>query len=241
MAAIIFVAAWYLNRSDRVSPPATAMTGLSTCGPVRLHQITLIYTDGRPPEDRLVATFFPWGCPADQKADCKFTDPDPAYPDPACTPGAIYDLTGNTNPADYDETRNQQLVCQTIANARTGSKDRRDVSHQVDTWIWRRYNLPRPRRGSETDHFIPVGLDGSNEPANLEPQTKSGPYDADEKEVVESMVATQVRDQCDGHYDSPYMTLSAAHCIMRHWTQYSVALRDKRIAKNGRGWESGPC
>lgn len=219
----------------------SATSSLSTCGPVRLHQITLIYRDGRPPEDRRVATFFPWGCPDDDKPDCKFQDPDQAYPDPLCTPGAIYDLTGNTDPLAYDEVRNQAIVCETNANAKRGSKDRRDVDRVTDRWIWERYNRTRPPKGGETDHYMPIGLDGSNDPGNLLAQTEAGPYDANEKERVESLVVSQIRDQCDGRYEETYMTLTAAHCIMRHWALYYDELRAKRIAPSGRGWHTGPC
>jgi hypothetical protein len=242
MAAAIGATIWYQKRHP-LWPygSASATSSLLTCGPVRLHEITLIYRDGRAPEDRQVATFFPWGCPDDDKADCKFRDADQAYPDPVCTPGAIYDLTGNTDPAAYDERRNQAIICETNANAKRGSKDRRDVDRRTDRWIWQRYDRTRPSRGGETDHYMPVGLDGSNETANLLAQTEAGLYDANEKERVESLVVNQIRDQCDGQYNDAFMTLTHAHCIMHNWAFYYDELRAKRIAPSGRGWHTGPC
>jgi hypothetical protein len=215
VAAVIFA---NQDRSAQAPSSTPSPASLSSCGPVQLDEITLIYRDGRPSEDRQVATFFPWGCPTKQ-ANCKFTGEHDAYPDPACTPGAIYDLTPNRDPARYSEAANQQLICATKANASVGNKDRRNVSKAAEDRTWQRYDRTKPTgERYETDHFIPISIGGSNREANLLPQTESASRDRDEKDRVESSLSVALcKHRADGSY---LIGLSQAQTLMRfHWTE----------------------
>lgn len=78
----------------------------------------------------------------------------PSYPDPECTPGAVFP----------DATKEQVCV--------SGyTKTVRKVSESLKKKIYRSYNIPYPQPfGSyEVDHFIPLALGGNNETANLFP------------------------------------------------------------------------
>jgi hypothetical protein len=201
--------------------PGQNTTGgaISNCGGHLSPKLRLRYRDGTS-ETRVFATFFPWGCPT-KASDCQFGGDHRAYPDPACTPGAIYDLTVNRDPARYDELANQRLLCATYAD------DRRHVLPADDADTWKHYGSPKPKQTTdevETDHTVALALGGSNDIANLTPQHAKGPYNKDEKDTVERRLIGHVCDPAPGNtFRYPLGRLQ--NLLRFHWT----GLYDGRI------------
>ena len=112
-------------------------------------------------------------------------------PDPSCTPGAVATVSLDT-------------ICH------TSTRSRRQVSRELRraafTRIWPQ---PSPASGSyEVDHLIPLELGGSNELANLWPESAPGFHDKD-----------QVEDELHRRVCSGRMTLEAAQKeIASNWT-----------------------
>jgi hypothetical protein len=226
-AVIVLLVVGYLvlrsNRHDGTTSTAPTTSGLSTCGETGLTTITLVYrhpsADTPQPQSRQVATFFPWGCRT-KTSGCRHTSAHEAYPDPACTPGAVYDLTGNRDPAKYDWTANQRLICATTANSDNGPS-RRHVSAATDKAVWREYGETKPPQSAErveTDHVLQLALGGSNHIANLQPEHARGSYDRDEKDAVEAALSRAV---CNTKHDGSYnLPLAQAQSLLRlHWTE----------------------
>ena len=110
-------------------------------------------------------------------------------PDPNLTPGAVNDKTS------------AGLLC-TIKNSNpdqeTGTKVRR-VSKKTNLAVYKSYGLTNHEgycdqspRGCEMDHLISLQLGGSNHPANLWPQSYGGPWNAVDKDRVETRLAKEV-------------------------------------------------
>jgi hypothetical protein len=110
-------------------------------------------------------------------------------PDPKLTPGAVNNKTS------------AGLLC-TIKNSNpdeeTGTKVRR-VSKQTKLAVYDAYGLTnhegycnQSRRGCELDHLISLQLGGSNDPANLWPQSYGGEWNAVDKDRVETRLAKEV-------------------------------------------------
>jgi hypothetical protein len=115
---------------------------------------------------------------------CRAADTDGTLPDPKLTPGAV-------------RTTDRVEIC----NTRT--KTIRNVPDSVKQKVYRIYGLTSKRdkwcnseEGCETDHLVPIGLGGSNEPIdprdntrgdtrNLWPQQYSGLWNAHHKDQLE--------------------------------------------------------
>ena len=113
-------------------------------------------------------------------------------PDPSCTPGAV-------------ATASLETICH------TSTRSRRQVSRELRRAAFAEYGLsPHQPPGSyEVDHLIPLELGGSNELANLWPESAPGFHDKD-----------QVEDELHRRVCSGRMTLEAAQReIASNWTE----------------------
>lgn len=216
--------------------PSTTRATLQTCGPVDLDKITLVYK-AKPhilkdkagkSEPRTVATFYPWGCPTQTEA-CTYMGPNRENPDPECSPGAIYDLTGNKDPAKYNAQANQDLICDTKTNDEaTGG--RRKTSDKDVSAVWRIYGQKKGRVGTyETDHIVQLSLGGSNVAANLFPQLDNGEHGFDEKDDVERELAEMVCELTPaGAYR--YSLTSLQNQLVQDWRPlYETMIKQGRI------------
>jgi hypothetical protein len=109
-----------------------------------------------------------------------------ALPDPACTPGAVMNIT-------------VAVVCN------TSTSGRRKVTSATKDKAYAAYGVSRsqPSGAYEVDHFIPLELGGSNDIANLWPQPASPKPGFHQKDCVEDYLHAQV---CTSHT----MTLAEA-------------------------------
>jgi len=118
-----------------------------------------------------------------------------APPDPACTPGAIFP----------DATK--EITC-----VSGYTKTVRSVSTSLKKKVYQEYGIayPPPFGTYEADHFIPLTLGGSNDIANLFPESADPKPGFREKDLVENYLHQKV---CSGD-----ITLSAAqHAIATNW------------------------
>lgn len=100
-----------------------------------------------------------------------------SFPDPACTPGAIF----------ADVTKEQTCV--------SGyTKTVRSVSTSLKKKVYKAYGItyPPPFGTYEADHFIPLTLGGSNDIANLFPESAEPKPGFKEKDLVENYLHQQV-------------------------------------------------
>lgn len=100
-----------------------------------------------------------------------------SFPDPACTPGAIF----------ADVTTEQTCV--------SGyTKTVRSVSTSLKKRVYKAYGIayPPPFGTYEADHFIPLTLGGSNDIANLFPESAEPKPGFKEKDLVENYLHQQV-------------------------------------------------
>ena len=66
-----------------------------------------------------------------------------------CGPGAVYDLTGNTDPRRFDEASNRTIICATTTDGR------RLVLASVKRMVLSKYRIAKPPVGSvEIDHIV---------------------------------------------------------------------------------------
>jgi hypothetical protein len=78
----------------------------------------------------------------------------------------------------YDPAATRAAVCSTGY-----ARAHRSVPYRVRDRIYDAYGLPRgSRRGYVIDHFIPLELGGTNDPANLWPQSRSEAHRKDRDE-----------------------------------------------------------
>ena len=106
----------------------------------------------------------------------------PVQPDPKLTPGAV------------NAAATEQLVC---VRGYTAEKGVRHVSAGAKRETFRRYGVdPRVGGPYEVDHLISLELGGSNDPANLWPQSyTSQPWNAHLKDALENRLHALV---CSG-------------------------------------------
>lgn len=129
---------------------------------------------------------------SDQAPAPAHVGPDNLYPNPALTPGAVFDAV------------TAEQVCAVGYSAAV-----RNVTAAERAQVYAEYGLEDVPGADEVDHFIPLELGGSNDITNLwpEPYVGSG---ARTKDRVENYLHQQV---CDG-----LMTLSdAQQLIVRDW------------------------
>ena len=118
-----------------------------------------------------------------------------SFPDPACTPGAIFaDVTAE----------------QTCVSGYT--KTVRSVSTSLKKKVYKSYGIayPPPFGTYEADHFIPLTLGGSNDIANLFPESAEPRPGFKEKDLVENYLHRKV---CDGSISLS----SAQRAIATNW------------------------
>lgn len=118
------------------------------------------------------------------------------YPDPACTPGAVFPVTAE----------------ETCVSGYASSV--RNVSVSLKKKVYQQYDLayPQPKGAYEADHFIPLALGGNNDIANLFPEVGEPRPGFHEKDVVELFLRDEV---CEGR-----MSLSAAQqAIVTDWVK----------------------
>ena len=100
-----------------------------------------------------------------------------SLPDPACTPGAIFaDVT-------------KEMTC-----VSGYTKTVRSVSTSLKKKVYQQYGIayPPPFGTYEADHFIPLTLGGSNDIANLFPESAEPKPGFKEKDLVENYLHQQV-------------------------------------------------
>jgi hypothetical protein len=118
-----------------------------------------------------------------------------SFPDPACTPGAIF---ANVT---------KEMTC-----VSGYTKTVRSVSTSLKKKVYQEYGIayPPPFGTYEADHFIPLTLGGSNDIANLFPESAEPKPGFKEKDLVENYLHQKV---CDGS-----ISLSAAQrAIATDW------------------------
>ncbi|MDE2071493.1 MAG: HNH endonuclease [Patescibacteria group bacterium] len=99
------------------------------------------------------------------------------YPDPACTPGAIFAST------------TLEALC-----APGYTQKVRNVSTTLKRRVYAEYGVAYPEPGGtyEADHLIPLELGGSNDIANLFPEAASPAPGFREKDLVENYLHQEV-------------------------------------------------
>ena len=102
------------------------------------------------------------------------------FPDRACTPGAVFP----------DATVEQICV-------KGYTKTVRNVSTALRKKVFEEYDIeyPQPRGAYEVDHLVPLALGGSNDIANLFPESAKPTPGFHEKDVVEVFLQQEV---CSG-------------------------------------------
>jgi len=133
-----------------------------------------------------------------KNTDCHVRGP---LPDPHCSPGAIFEK------AKLDE------IC-----VSGYTKTVRNVSVSLKKKIYKAYGIsyPQPFGTYEMDHLIPLSIGGSNDPANLFPESVKSSDQSDigfkQKDVVENYLHREV---CNGHID----IRAAQTAIARDWLE----------------------
>jgi hypothetical protein len=105
------------------------------------------------------------------------------YPNPNLTPGkALENVTA-------------EEICTSGYSSRT-----RDVPSSTKKKVYKNYDTPYPKNKGEweVDHFIPLGIGGSNDISNLWPEPANPKPGFLEKDVVENYLHTQI---CNGKID----------------------------------------
>jgi hypothetical protein len=98
-----------------------------------------------------------------------------ALPDPVCTPGAVFPVTS-------------ERVCQPGY-----ARSVRNVPESEKLAVYKEYGIFHHVPGAyEIDHLISLELGGSNDKANLWPESYSGPNNARDKDKVENALHQQV-------------------------------------------------
>ena len=138
--------------------------------------------------------------------DCAVDGP---YPDRACTPGAVF------------ATTSVDTIC-----VSGYTKTVRSVSTKLKRQVYAQYNLPYPPPSGtyEADHFIPLGLGGNNDIANLFPEAGEPRPGFKEKDIVENYLRQQV---CAGDLPLP----RAQEAIAEDWLAVYNAIPASEVAR----------
>lgn len=97
-------------------------------------------------------------------------------PDPRCTPGAIRVGVSLTRICAYDYSRSVRPP--------------EGYTEPLKLRQMRAYGLPGSPREYEEDHLIPLSIGGApRDPANLWPEPRNGPNNAEEKDQLETWLA----------------------------------------------------
>ncbi len=104
-----------------------------------------------------------------------------SLPDHACTPGARF------------TTVTTSMVCTPGYSRRV-----RHVTYAERSAVYAEYGMHRHFNGrnGEVDHFVPLELGGSNDLANLWPESATGGYGSGQKDRLENELHDEV---CDGN------------------------------------------
>jgi len=115
------------------------------------------------------------------------------YPDPACTPGAVFAST------------TLDVLC-----VEGYTKSVRAVSTKLKQQVYIEYGIsyPQPTGTYEADHFIPLGLGGNNDISNLFPEAAAPTPGFKEKDIVENYLRGKV---CSGAMPLPRAQEAIAH------------------------------
>jgi hypothetical protein len=152
-----------------------------------------------------VAENLPNGLPKQAKTiDCHING---ALPDPECSPGAIFPKATTVE------------IC--ISGY---TKKVRNVSASLKKKIYKAYGISYPQKtGSyEMDHIIPLELGGSNESANLFPESRDPDPGFREKDVVENFLH---QEACAGRIPLD----QAQKAIATDWTKIYQSLTSEEI------------
>ena len=133
-------------------------------------------------------------------------------PDPRCTPGAI----------------RSGVSLATICTFGYSPSVRPPESYTEPLKLaqMRAYDLPDRARDYEEDHLVPLSIGGApTDPANLWPEPRSGPYNAQEKDQLETWVA---RTAC-----SQRIPLAALqHDMATNWIALFRAAGGERVLRS---------
>jgi hypothetical protein len=131
------------------------------------------------------------------------------YPDPACTPGAVF------------ATTTLEQICMPGY-----TKTVRAVSSKLKAQVYAEYGIHYPPQTGtyEADHLIPLELGGSNDIANLFPEAASPAPGFKEKDLVENYLHQQA---CDGEIPLPRAQEEIAH----DWLAVYRSLSPQEIAQ----------
>lgn len=131
-----------------------------------------------------------------------------ALPDPGCTPGAVF---REATPA---------TIC-----VKGYTKSVRNVSVTTKKKVYAEYGItyPQPTGSYEADHLIPLELGGSNDMANLFPESADPKPGFHEKDLVENYLNQAV---CAGDLSLAY----AQQVIATNWLEVWNALSPQEIS-----------
>jgi hypothetical protein len=133
-------------------------------------------------------------------------------PDPRCTPGAI---------------RSGVSLATICAFGYSPSvRPPESYTEPLKLAQMRAYDLPDRARDYEEDHLVPLSIGGApTDPANLWPEPRSGPYNAQEKDQLETWVA---RTAC-----SQRIPLAALqHDMATNWIALFRAAGGERVLRS---------
>jgi hypothetical protein len=156
---------WRLFRRLRCAPSVLALALLAGCAPAPLH------AGGDQSRTR-------WPVSASERRCVEHH----GLPDPRCTPGAIRSGVSLATICAFGYSRSVRPP--------------ESYTEPLKLRQMRAYNLPGRARDYEEDHLVPLSIGGApRDPANLWPEPRSGPYNAGQKDELESWAA---RTACAG-------------------------------------------
>jgi hypothetical protein len=137
---------------------------------------------------------------------------DHGLPDPRCTPGAIHSGVSLATICVFGYSRSVRPP--------------ESYTEPLKLRQMRAYGLPGRARDYEEDHLVPLSIGGApRDPANLWPEPRSGPYNAGQKDELESWAA---RMACAGRI--PLARLQ--HEMAADWTALYRAGGGERVLRS---------